>query len=65
MPCSMDTRAFIMLRISHAKYLNIYDYHFDSFNVFVYKITLVLLNPQLSIFENTVDPEQLASDEAI
>ena len=54
-----------MLRISHAKYLNIYDYHFDSFNVFVYKITLVLLNPQLSIFENTVDPEQLASDEAI
>ena len=27
------------------------------------KITLVLLNPNLSVFENTVDPDQLASDE--
>ena len=35
------------------------------FNVFFHRITLVLLNLQLSIFENTVDPEQLASDEAI
>ena len=35
------------------------------FNVFFYRIALVLLNPQLSIFENTVDPEQLASGEAI
>ena len=34
-------------------------------NVFFHRITLVLLNPQLSIFENTVDPEQLASDEVI
>ena len=33
--------------------------------VFYHRITLVLLNLQLSIFENTVDPEQLASDEAI
>ena len=35
------------------------------FNAFFHRITLVLLNPQLSIFENTVDPEQLACDEAI
>ena len=28
-------------------------------------LTLVLLNPDLSIFENTVDPDQMASDEAI
>ena len=38
---------------------------FRVFNVFFQRITLVLLTPQLSIFENTVDPEQLASDEAI
>ena len=35
------------------------------FNVFFHRITLVLLNPQLTIFENTVGQEQLASDEAI
>ena len=35
------------------------------FNVFCQRITLVLLNPQVSIFENTVDPEQLASDEVV
>ena len=27
-------------------------------------LTLVLLNPDLSVFENSVDPDQLASDEA-
>ena len=27
--------------------------------------TIVLLNPDLSLFENTVDPDQLASGEAI
>ena len=27
-------------------------------------LTLVLLNVDLSLFENTVDPDQLASDEA-
>ena len=29
------------------------------------KRLLVLLNPNLSFFENSVDPNQLASDEAI
>ena len=58
----IEIRADIMLRISHARYLNIYGYHFRVFNVFFHRITLVLLNPQLFIFENTVDPEQLASD---
>ena len=28
-------------------------------------LNLVLLSPDLSLFENTVDPDQLASDEAI
>ena len=28
-------------------------------------LTLVLLNPYLSFFQNTVDPDQLAFDEAI
>ena len=28
-------------------------------------LTLVLLNQDLSFFENTVDPDELASDEAI
>ena len=35
------------------------------FNAFFHRITLALLNPQLYIFENTIDLEQLASDEAI
>ena len=30
-----------------------------------YLLTLVLLNPDLYNFENTVDPDQMASDEAI
>ena len=29
------------------------------------ELTLVLLNIDFSIFENTVDPDQLASDKAI
>ena len=28
-------------------------------------LTLVLLNPDLSFFENAVDPDQMASEEAI
>ena len=28
-------------------------------------LTLVLLNSDLSVFENTADPDQLASDKAI
>ena len=36
-----------------------------NYNDFFSISTLVLLNPDLSIFENTVDPDQLASDEAI
>ena len=32
---------------------------------FIQTLALVLLDPDLSLFENTVDPDQLASDEAI
>ena len=32
---------------------------------FPWFLTIVLLNPDLSFFKNTVDPDQLASDEAI
>ena len=59
-------QVYIMLRISHAKYLIfIIIIILRGFNVFFYRISMVLLNLQLSIFENTVDPEKLASDEAI
>ena len=40
--------------IENKKNLVIYGFNSD----------LVLLNPDLSFFENTVDPDQLASDEA-
>ena len=33
--------------------------------VYFHRTTHVLLNPQVTIFENTVDLEQLASDEVI
>ena len=39
-----------------------YDHFFVSYTC---TLTLVLLNPDISSFENTVDPDQLASDEAI
>ena len=32
---------------------------------FYFVLTLVMLDPDLSFFENTVDQDQLASDEAI
>ena len=31
----------------------------------ILELTLALLNPDLSFFENTVDPDKLDSDEAI
>ena len=41
----------------------------DAFHFAIYSskgrsMSLVLLNPDISIFENTVDPNQLASDKA-
>ena len=38
-----------------------YFVHFER----VYILTLKVLNPDLSNFENSVDPDQLASEEAI
>ena len=55
----------IMLRISHANIEIFMIIILMGFHVFFHIITLVLLNPQFSIFENTVGTEQLASDEAI
>ena len=34
------------------------------FDVFLSYLTLLLLNSDILYFENTVDPDQLASDEA-
>ena len=34
------------------------------FTSYQYYLTLVLLNPDLSCFSNSVDPDQLASEEA-
>ena len=45
--------------IQRVKYIAI---KHDNFTTLA--LTLVLLNPGLSFFENDVDPDQLASDEA-
>ena len=39
-------------------------WHFEKVK-YIVCLTLILLNQQLSFFENTADPDQLASDEAI
>ena len=35
-----------------------------SFTILKWGLTLVLLNPDMSFFANSVDPDQLASEEA-
>ena len=56
----MDETIYVILKL-------LFDFALEVWFSIVKKIglTLALLNPDLSIFENSVDPDQLTSDEAI
>ena len=65
----------IFIRLLLLSYNSVYLYHrpskflcpliyFIGFFGKVYSLTLVLLNPDISRFANSVDPDQLASEEA-
>ena len=52
--------------IFHAKWMSdIFSVGMFQYCLEKYLVTLILLSLDLSFFENTVDPDQLASDEAI